>query len=346
MVSAGFHYRRLSLFFVLLLLLAPGCASRNGGNRLLSGGIWPWSSKQNALAARQNSVYATQPSVEIDESPDELKNPEKLHLSYARWQHQEGNLQEAEKSYRTALEHNPKSVDAIIGLARLDQLAGRLSKAEHGFHQALKINPNNAHALDALGQFYASQKRWNEAVETLNKAMIAAPHEPAYRFHLAVALARSGQINRAMPHFVKTVGEAEAHFNAGYILYENGNLPAARAQLTQAVLKKPELTQAQLLLDEVTQDTRDQMIGSSAPAGQSAPAPVIQGGERRSAPPAHNEPQQRPAVARANRPAANPAQGAGWYPTPDRTRTASGPSTGHTSLSPEQLEQMRNQSNR
>ena len=67
-----------------------------------------------------------------------------------------------------------------------------------------------------------------------------------------------------MPHFVKTIGEAEAHYNIGFILYEQGDLAGAKQQLTQAILKKPELTVAQQMLDEVIQDQNDKFL-SSAP---------------------------------------------------------------------------------
>ena len=66
--------------------------------------------------------------------------------------------------------------------------------------------------LDAVGQYYASQSRWDEAIEILTSAMRKAPEETTYRFHLAVALARSGDVDQAMPHFAKTVGDAEAHY--------------------------------------------------------------------------------------------------------------------------------------
>ena len=59
----------------------------------------------------------------------ELENPVKLHLSYARWQEEIGQLVEARNSYELVLGAEPKSVDAILGLARLDHLA----KTSSGF---------------------------------------------------------------------------------------------------------------------------------------------------------------------------------------------------------------------
>ena len=58
------------------------------------------------------------------------------------------------------------------------------------------------------------------------------------------SLASSGDVNRALPLFAQTVGEAEAHYNVGYILYEKGDATGAERQFLAAVLKKPGLESA------------------------------------------------------------------------------------------------------
>lgn len=181
----------------------------------------------------------------------ELKNPKNTHFWYARWQESIGNFEEARKSYQVVLGEDKKSVDAVIGLARIDQLSGRTREAEMGFEKALRMKPGEPKVLDAVGQFYASEKRWSEAVAKLNEAMLADPLKPEYQHHLAVALARSGNVEAAMPHFVKTVGDAQAHYNIGFILKEQGRLAEAEARLEQAVALEPELTEAQTLLTEL-----------------------------------------------------------------------------------------------
>jgi tetratricopeptide (TPR) repeat protein len=204
----------------------------------------------------------------------ELKDPSHVHLKWAQLQEQSGNVAESRQSYEFVLAENAKSVDAILGLARLDQLAGRTAEAEQGFQKALKLKPNAPQVLDAVGQFYASQEKWDLAVQKLNAAMLAAPDEPNYRYHLAVALARSGDLEGSLPHFAKTIGEAEAHYNIGYILHQQGQLAAAEQQFQQAVLKKPGLHEAQEMLDDIrrTQEGRLMLTGSRT-GGPSAVVP-------------------------------------------------------------------------
>ncbi len=175
----------------------------------------------------------------------------KLALSYAQYAADSGNHEQARQSYETVLKDDPSSVDAIIGLARLDQLAGRTEHAEKGFQKALKLRPGNPAAHDALGQFYAAQKRWPESIQHLNEAVLAAPDEKTYRYHFAVALASTGDVPRALQQFSLTIGEAEAHYNVGHILYERGDVVEAERQFLAALLKQPNLQVAQQMLDEI-----------------------------------------------------------------------------------------------
>lgn len=261
----GIHSSRLWIGPVVCLsLAAAGCASGGGSEWAL------WKSN----APGQADV--------------KLKDPAKTHLAYGKWQEQLGKLADARRSYERVLGEDPDSIEAVLGLARLDQLGGRTQEAELGFKKALKLKPNDPHALDALGQFYAAQQRWPEAIEALNAAMLAAPAESTYRFHLAVALAQSGDVESAMPHFVKTVGEAEARYNIGYILHQKGDLDGARRQYLQAVTLRPDLRQAQEMLDELVRDQQDKLLAegsqplqrmshSTARSGQATRAAVPRG---------------------------------------------------------------------
>src|SRR5262245_43058518 len=93
----------------------------------------------------------------------------RLNLAYGRLQEQRGNASEARASYEKVLADSPKSVDAILGLARLDQLAGRTSEAEHRYQEALRLENRSPRTLDAIGQFYTEESRWNEALTSFQQ---------------------------------------------------------------------------------------------------------------------------------------------------------------------------------
>ncbi|MEO1995620.1 MAG: tetratricopeptide repeat protein [Planctomycetaceae bacterium] len=180
-----------------------------------------------------------------------LQHPTRLPLAYAKMQEQLGNLIEARKHYEHVMIEDSKSADAILGLARVDQLSGRTVEAERGFRRALELRPSDPRVLDAVGQFFVAEKRWGEAIQMLNTAMLRNPSEKVYRYHLAVALAKSGDIKGCLPHFEKSVGDAEAHYNVGYILMDQGRLDEAQQQFRIALSKKPNLKEAHVLLQEV-----------------------------------------------------------------------------------------------
>jgi len=230
------------------------------------------------------------------------ENPERLPLAYAKWQEQLGNLTEARSSYERVLDASPKSVDAIVGLARVDQLAGRTYEAEQGFSNAIRMRPNDPLVMDAMGQFYSSQERWAEAISVLQKASQQAPTEPDYRYHLAVALARSGDIDGSRPHFAKTVGDAESHYNIGYILYERGQLAEAEQEFLQAILKKPQLEQAQTMYDDVRSERENIQVAGGLMGTRSTLQSRTSAVRSNALPTAANQVQT--AVAAANQPTA------------------------------------------
>ena len=212
---------------------------------------------------------------------------QELQLSWARVQESNGNSTMAREAYQKVLKQDPKSVEAILGVARLDQLAGRSEQAEQGYQKAIRLGPQSGAAWDALGEYYSSQERYQDAVQALTRAMQTSPDDKLYRYHLAVALARSGNIEGAMPHFAQSVGPAEAHYNIGRILYDMGNVKASEEQFVLAMMKNPQLEAAQIWLDEIRGEREQPIARNNTPANAGAvaqtsarvihPLPVNQG---------------------------------------------------------------------
>jgi Flp pilus assembly protein TadD len=187
----------------------------------------------------------------------------KLQLALAQFQEQRGFTVEARKSYEQVLAADGRATEAIVGLARLDQVAGRTADAEAGFQKAIQMDPQSGYALDALGQFYAEQKRWNEALPLLQRAQAAAPSDKTIRFHHAITLARVGKIDQAVPILIEAVGPAAAHYNIGLILHERGDLAGSEEQFLAAIVENPRLEQAQYWLNQVHRE-QEQVQHASA----------------------------------------------------------------------------------
>lgn len=180
-------------------------------------------------------------------------------LAWAQVQMREGQHSEARKTYQGILEKDPKCVGATLGLAQLDLLANRTQEAEKSFQKALKQAPDSPQVLDAVGQYYASTERYAEAISLFKKSIEIDPDQKKYRYHLAVAMAKSGRVNESMNYFVHAVGPAGAHYNVGRILYDQGKMEASEEQFIQALMKDPNLREAQEWLDEVRQQKDAQL---------------------------------------------------------------------------------------
>jgi Flp pilus assembly protein TadD len=58
--------------------------------------------------------------------------------------------------------------------------------------KALKMRPNDAATIDTMAQIYIEKREFKKAVELLRKATSLAPEDPELRYHLGLALERSG----------------------------------------------------------------------------------------------------------------------------------------------------------
>ncbi len=295
------------------------------------------------------------PGASVSETPaaasQELKNPKRLHLAHARWQEHNGDTAGARESYDFVLQEDKHAVEAIVGLARLDHLAGRTDEAERGFLKALELEPDSAMALASAGQFYASHKQWEPAIKMMQAATAADPEDTKFEYHLAVILARSGDIAGARTHFGNVLGDAEAHYNIGFILKESGDLAAAEQEFLQALVKKPELENAKVLLDEIRQARQEKLVltGAAFPATERGHA--IQAdyrpGQAPAAPPVVGY-QQAPGqtvtaaahAAAGKRTTAQPIQST--HSAPQRSQPASAIAD-DSDLTPQQREQLLNQ---
>ena len=213
----------------------------------------------------QNPLTAwMRPKLKIDnpdpvQVPDKLVDERALSIKYAAWMVETGRLKEATEKYQAVLKKNPKDVEAIIGLARIDQLTGRQAEAEKGYLKAVKISPDAAVPQRALGEYFSSQKRWPEAIDAYNRAVLADPIDRCSRCELAKALVHNGDVEEALPHFIRTVGDAEAHFNTAVILREEGHIQEAEQHARIALAKKPEWRDAKSLLTEISRPNRNGM---------------------------------------------------------------------------------------
>jgi len=189
--------------------------------------------KTPALAVAANDG----PALRLTRSRNEIDGP-----LIAGWnQLQSGSLEAARREYEKAWQNDPKSVDAILGLAAVAQRQGRADDAERLQQLALIADPKDAAAQAAnlaplsatdpqgaesrlktllaeqpqsgalnfaLGNLYARQGRWGEAQQAYFNAFTADGEHPDYLFNLAISLDRLRQPRLAAQYYRQALDAA------------------------------------------------------------------------------------------------------------------------------------------
>lgn len=208
---------------------------------------------------------------------DGNKPSSQLSLSWGQLMEQQGNATEARDWYEKALRQNPRSVDAVVGLARLDSHAGRTEDARKRLLEAEKMDPKSPTMHAAFAQFHADRDEFPEAMSRFQQALSIAPDNQSIRTQYAQALAHAGNYDQSFAQFSQAVGEPAAHYNLGLIYYEEQRLVLAEEQFVQALTKNPKLTQAQTWLDSVR---KEQEQIAQAPARNAYPVTAAAGQRR------------------------------------------------------------------
>ncbi len=211
----------------------------------------------------QRSVMV--PGSSLDNESHEPKHPEHVHLAYGRWQEQQKQLPQARESYQKALDIDPKSIDAMLGLSRLEQLSGRNADAEKHLAKAQKMRPKDPVVHAAWAEYYAAQQQWGPAVKKYRDAIELAPDEALFKHQLAIILGKSGDWDGAYSTFETIVTAGEAHYNVGYLLHQQGNLLEAERHLRLAVETKPDLGLAVGLLAKIQKERNNKQAIARQP---------------------------------------------------------------------------------
>lgn len=129
-------------------------------------------------------------------------NDTKVHLALAQAYQQSNRDQRATAHYAHALKldkNNPVLLNNLAWLYHKQNDPRALSYAE----QAYKAAPNNGLIADTLGWLYVQNGKAQQGLELLQQAFKQAPATPDIHYHLAAALATTGQTEKARKELTK-----------------------------------------------------------------------------------------------------------------------------------------------
>ncbi len=170
--------------------------------------------------------------------------------------HDMRRLGEAEASYRRALQINPNFGAAHFGLGVTLQSMGRLDEAEASFRRALQIKPDYFEAYRAFGVLLHDMGRLDEAEASFRRALQIKPDYADAHSNLGVTLQSMGRLDEAEASFRRALelnpDYASAHGNLGELLMNQGKLGEALACFQEQLRLTPENTVARHLIASIT----------------------------------------------------------------------------------------------
>jgi tetratricopeptide (TPR) repeat protein len=144
-----------------------------------------------------------------------------------------GEYAKAEQAYKAALEIDPKSPDAELGLAHTLAKQDRVADAAPHFQNAASMNPNYRDGLLELASLYEAAKQAPEAIAIYQQF----PDNPGAQERLGALLLASGQPADAIARFQAAVAASPT--------------PANRAALATAYLRNKEPDKALPVIEKV-----------------------------------------------------------------------------------------------
>jgi tetratricopeptide (TPR) repeat protein len=176
----------------------------------------------------------------------------------------------------------PVTANTRFAAGQLAETEGQFDNAIHQYTVALELDPKFLPAFCRLGVVYAEQKRYDKAIETFKKFIVASgdqgyaygnlgycyelaglpalakqtyvkgiardPNNAPCRTNYGIMLAREGKIQDAVREWNPVLSQAAIHYNLASIYEHNGRKQEAKAEYQKALDFDPSLIDARARL--------------------------------------------------------------------------------------------------
>lgn len=133
-------------------------------------------------------------------SPDD---PE-WHYYLAIYFEESGELEEALAAFRQVLVLSPDYPNTLMRIGRVALEAGKLAESAQAFEQLLERHPTfAAPALAGLGTIALRERRFEDAVDLLERALVLQPQATQLHYRIAQAYRQLGETAKAREHLAR-----------------------------------------------------------------------------------------------------------------------------------------------
>jgi len=170
------------------------------------------------------------------------------HLSAGALLMRQNNLAAAAGEYRTAIDLDPASSDAMTGLVNVLIAQKNYPDAEAALRKLLAGDPKNSKAHTQLARVLAAQGKNDEAAQELQSGLQSGSDDPHAALQLGDIYLKAGKNAEAEQQFriavQKLPRDANAHFALGALLMHEKKFEESQRELLAAINLQPDLGEA------------------------------------------------------------------------------------------------------
>jgi tetratricopeptide (TPR) repeat protein/TolB-like protein len=151
---------------------------------------------------------------------------------------QQGRLEEALDHYRSALEADPRNVEAMLGMAQVFDRQGRGDEAEALFVRASEARPGDWNAINRLANHYFASADFARAVRAYNRLLFLEPDNHVVLANYGAGLIMLGEFEAALHPLSRAVAlepRPSYYSNLGAARFYLGRFEAAAEAYRQAL---------------------------------------------------------------------------------------------------------------
>lgn len=169
-----------------------------------------------------------------------------------------GNLQEAVKYYRQAIQISPDYAEAHANLAVVLESENRFEEAAIHYRRVVQLRPDDTEVHYKLGKILSAQGKSEEAAGEYEIVLEAEPNSFEAHYNLGNILKSHGELDKAVSHYYKALtvksDDADTHNNLANALRQQGKTDDAISHYLLAIRIKPDYATAHSNLGYVLMD--------------------------------------------------------------------------------------------
>lgn len=192
----------------------------------------------------------------MQSNPTQLSIPQAIQLAIQN--KDAGNLQQAEALCWQVLEVDERNIDALHLLAILASMVKKWDIAMELVQKAIGINPNSAALYIDLGNIHFNHGQNQQALQAYEKAVSLDPNSSEVYNNLGAVLAKQGRFDEAVQYLRRAIAlkpdALSAHHNIGKICHEQYRLNEALDAYKHVINLKPDFYECYTDLGNVYRD--------------------------------------------------------------------------------------------